>query len=225
MHALAHLGPTVAYLDGSVGLEAHDGAGDFAESVPESGVLETESETDSFARRTRGVVVGLDCVETFFCAGAAVVHDLAGTPHLARVDDVALADLPARDADLVGESVEAAFHRELCLVRAEPAECSAHRVVRTHRDRRDVNGGGVVRTGRVTGCSLEHLHTDRRIRTGIADHACADRRQLSVGIASHGVFHADRVTLCVDEQALLARQGALHRALQEPRRECSLALV
>src|SRR5690606_33670018 len=46
VHALAHLGPAVAHLDGAVVLEAHDRAADLDEAVAEAGVLEAEPEAD-----------------------------------------------------------------------------------------------------------------------------------------------------------------------------------
>ena len=63
-------------------------------------------------------------------------------PHTAPgVDDVARADLPAADADLLGEAVEHALHGELGLVGAEAAERAAHRVVGAGGDGLDVDGG------------------------------------------------------------------------------------
>ena len=54
-------------------------------------------------------------------AADAVAHDLAGPELVAGVQDVSLADVPAVHADLLGQHVHHAFHRELRLVAAEAA--------------------------------------------------------------------------------------------------------
>ena len=84
VHALTHLGPAVPDLDRAVGLETHDRAHDLQEAVAEAGVLQAQTETDRASRRGRGLVRGLDRLEATLRAAAPVVHDLAGTPHLAR---------------------------------------------------------------------------------------------------------------------------------------------
>ena len=82
VHALAHLGPAVAHLDGAVVLEAHDGPGDLLEAVAEAGVLEAEAEPDGLARGARPRrSAGLTASRQLAGAEAAVVHDLAGAPH------------------------------------------------------------------------------------------------------------------------------------------------
>ena len=73
--------------------------------------------------------------------------------------------------DLLGKAIHHAFHRELRLVRAKAPERPANGVVGPHRQRLDVDRREDVRTGRVPGRALEHLHPHRRVRPGIADHA------------------------------------------------------
>ena len=172
VHALAHLRPAVADLDPARRVDsrnAHDGAGHLAEAVAEPGVLQPEAEPDRLAGGDGRVVGRLDRVEARLGAAGAVVHDLARTPHRAGADDVALADLPAADADLLGQPVEHAVHRELRLVGAEAAERAAHEVVGARRDGLDVDGRHVVRAGGVAGGPLEHLHPDRGVGAGVAD--------------------------------------------------------
>ena len=49
--------------------------------------------------------------------------------------------------------------------------------------------------------------------------------RLPFGVAAGAVLHADRMALRVHQQALLARERALHRPLQQPRRQRGLRLV
>ena len=79
--------------------------------------------------------------------------------------------------------------------------------------------------GGVAGRPLEHLHPDRRVGAGVADGAHLDRGEHAVGVAAGPVLEADRVALGVDAEALLARQRALHRAVEQPRRERGVGLV
>ena len=140
VHALAHLGPAVAHLDRAVARgSARPRRGDLAEPVAEAGVLQARGRgRRPCPRRGPRRTCGLHRVEARLGAAAAVVHDLAGAPHLAGLDHVALAHLPAADADLLGQPIDHALHRELRLVGAEAAERAAHRVV-------GADGDGVAR--------------------------------------------------------------------------------
>ena len=225
VHALAHLGPAVAHLDDAVLAEVDDRLGDLLEAVPEAAVLQTEPQTHGLAGRDGFVVVRLHRVEAGFGSEAAVVHDLARAPHLARMDHVALAHLPAADANELGEAVHAALHGELGLVGPEPAERAAHGVVRT--DRRGVHGDRrqPIRPARMPGGSFDDLHADARVGPGIADHLDLHPGQLAgVGTADR-VLHPDRMALGVHAEALLPGERALHRTLQEPGRQRGVGLV
>ena len=111
-----------------------------------------------------------------------------------------------------------ALHRELRLVGAEAAERAAHRVVGAHGDAtRTSIVGHVVRPAGVAGGPLEHLHADAGVRRpSRRSPRTSQRGQRAVGVAAGPVLQADRVALGVDQQALLARQRALHRPLQQP---------
>ena len=153
------------------------------------------------------VVVGLDGVEADPRAEAPVVHDLTGSPDGAGRHDVARAHLPSADADLLGEAVDHALHRELRLIGAEAAERAADRVVGAHGDGLDVDGRHRVRTGRVAGGPFEHLHADRRVRPRVAEHPRPHGRELPVGVAAGRVLHPDRMALRVHQQRFLARRA------------------
>ena len=188
--------------------EVDDRFGHLTETVAEARVLQPESEPDRLAR----------------CNGT-VVHDLARTPLVAGTDHVALADLPAGDADLLGEPVEHTLGGELRLVRTEPAERSTHEVVRSHGDGLDVERLPAIRAARMSGGALQHLHADARVRTRIADAANFQRREGSVGVAARPELQLHRVALGVHPQALLARHRALDRPIEQPCSERCLRLV
>ena len=158
-----------------VGMEVDDRLRHLAEPVAESGVLEPEPEADRLAVGDRRVVGALDLVEARLGAAGPVVHDLTGSPLVAGADHVALADLPAADADLLGQPIEHAFERELRLVRTEPAERAAHQVVRAHGDRLDVERVPPVGAAGVAGGAFEHLHPDAGVRARVADAADLER--------------------------------------------------
>ncbi len=180
---------------------------------------------DRLAVGDRRVVRVLDPVEARLGTAGTVVHDLAGPPLVAGMDHVALADLPARDADLLGEPVEHAFHGELGLVGAEPAERAAHEVVGANGDRLDVERVPAVGTARVAGRPFEHLHPDARVRARVADAAHLERSEVSVRIASGPVLEPDRMALGVHPEALFARERALHRPVEQPCRERGVGLI
>ncbi len=231
VHALAHLGEAVAHLDladrlTGTGLRKRTTAAHTSRRpLPRPEFFRPETHADGLARGECGVDVRLGTVEALLGATGTVVHDLAGAPHLAGVDDVALAHLPPADADLLGEPVHHTLHRELRLVGAEAAERAAHRVVGAHGDALDVDVRHPVRAAGMAGRTLEHLHADARVRTGVADAAHLQRDQGTVLGASRPVLEADGVPLGVHEEALLARQRALHRTVEQPRGQRGLALV
>jgi hypothetical protein len=68
----------------------------------------------------------------------------------------------------------------------------------------------------MAGCSFEHLHANRGIGATVAERAHAQAGELAVGVAARPILEADRVTLGVDPQALLTRQRAFHRSVEEP---------
>ena len=77
----------------------------------------------------------------------------------------------------------------------------------------------------MSGSPFEHLHTDRCIRPGVADHTNTQASEEAFCIAPGLVVHLDRVSLCVDEERLLTRERRLHRPVEQPSSQCGLALV
>ena len=170
MHALAHLGPAVPHLDLTVGAEVHDRICDFFEPVAEPGVLQAERNTHRLACGNGRFVRGTNRVETLACTETTVVHDLARTPHHARCDHVAVADLPPTDAGHFGQPIHDTFHGELRLIGTETTERTTYRIVCASSNGMHVDVVDHIRAAGMTGCSFEHLHTHRCIRAGVTDH-------------------------------------------------------
>ena len=223
--ALTHLGPAVSDLDRAVGVEPHGRTADLVGAVSETGVLQTEPHADGIPGSDRRIPCRFHGVETGSGTEAAVVHDLAGPPHHAGLDDIATTDLPPRDAGHLGEPIHHALHRELGLVGAETAKRTAHRVVGAHRDGVDVDCLGDVRPACVTGGPLQHLHAHRGVRTRVADHVGPDGEELAVGVTADLVLHPNRMAFCVNEKRLLTRERRLHRAAEQPGSQRRLALI
>ena len=141
------------------------------------------------------------------------------------MDHVALTNLPARNTDLLGKTIEHAVHRELSLIGTKPTERSAHRVVGTRCHGGDIDGWHSVRAAGVTGRALEHFHAHAGVRARVANGMHAQTSELAVGIATGPILEHDRMTLGVHAQALFAAHGAFHRRLQPPRSECRVRLV
>ena len=98
-------------------------------------------------------------------------------------------------------------------------------LVRTATDSH-VDGGHVVRA-RWRGRRPARAPSCRRWRRSRSRRSPGPAAPVSaaVGVAAGPVLHADRVALGVHEQALLAGERALHRALQEPGGQRRLRLV
>src|SRR3974390_793965 len=58
-----------------------------------------------------------------------LAHDLAGGERISRIQDIALANVPAIDAHAFGKQVHNAFDGEMCLVGAEAAHGPAGGIV------------------------------------------------------------------------------------------------
>src|SRR2546423_15006361 len=116
------------------------------------------------------------------------------------MSDVALPQRPASDADGGGDSIDHTSHRELRLVRSEPAERTARRIVGARGNCAHVDGTDPIRARRVPGRSFENLHADRRVGTRIADRAYAHAGQRAVVVARGPILEANRMTFGMNEQ-------------------------
>src|SRR6185503_19937011 len=189
--ALAHLGEAVenihagAVKDRNLDVAAFDGA------VAEPRALHTAADT-----LVRGALVDvLHGVERLARTAHALAHDLPRAVLIARVADVAVAYVPAVDADALGDQVHDAFHRELRLVGAEAAHRAAVGIIRVDGFRLDRDRGHPVDPARVAGGPERALGTCRVIAAGIRDNVSLQRHQMALVVEADRVGQRHRVTL------------------------------
>ena len=132
--------------------------------------------------------------------------------------------VPAVEADLCGEQVEAAFDGEARLVDAEAAHRAARRIVGVGRDRLDLERRHAVGPAGVAGGAFEHLAADRGVGAGIAEDVDLRRGQPPLGVAADRVGHGQRVALRMDADQLFARELDPHRAAGQAREQRRLRL-
>ena len=139
-------------------------------------------------------------------------------------EDVAIADVPAVDADALGQDVHHAFHRELGLVAAEAAHRARVRVVGVDRLRFDVDVGNPVHAGRVARGAERALRARRVVAAGIGDDARPQREQPALLVGADRQRDRHRVALDVVLRGLRAREHRLDRPLQQMRGDRRLPL-
>ena len=150
--------------------------------------------------------------------------NLAGGERFARLQNVAIANVVAVDADLLGQPIEQAFDRERRLIRAEAAHRAAGRVVRVDGERFHVDRRHAIRPGAMPAGALQHLRADRRIRALVADDARLHGRDAAFGIATDLVLQLDRVPLRMNVKTFGPRERELDRPAGEPGHERRLRL-
>jgi hypothetical protein len=179
---LAHLGPRVIERHVPVGLGPEDGAAEFRDAVADARVLGAAGDPDVASAAIR-VAHG----EQGPFEPDARSQSLAGREPVALLERVAPADLPAVEAHLLRQPIEAAFDRERRLRNAEPAHRAARRVVGVDGPRLDVEGGHAIRAAGMAGRALEDLCADARVRARVADDPGADGDQSTLAVAAHRI--------------------------------------
>ena len=122
---------------------------------------------------------------------------------VADVERVAPADLPAVDADLLGEQVEHALEGERrpgwprSRAWRPTAGCWCRR-----RGRLDVHVRDAVGAAGVAGGPLQDLAADAGVGAVVADDPRPDGDEAALGVAADGVVEPHRVALDVEPQAL-----------------------
>ena len=192
----------------------------FDRAVAEAGALDAAAD----ALVSGALVDVFDRVERLANAADAFAHHLAGSELVARIEDVPFADVPAVHADLLGQHVHDAFHRELRLVAAEAAHRAGVRVVGVDRLGVDVDVRDAVDAARVARRAQGALGARRVIAAGIRDDAGPQRQQMSVRIGADGQLDRHRMTLDVMLRRLLASEHGLHRTTEQHRRHRRLSL-
>ena len=221
--ALAHLGVAVVEGDGPVPLHDETALAPLGDAVADAAVLEAAGDPDRLPGAAGAVVGVLHRVEGLPQADRLLEH-LACGDGVADGHRVAAADLPAVEAHLLCEQVEATLDGKGRLRDAEAAHGPAGRVVRVDGERLHVDRADLVRTAGVAGRALEHLAPDRGVSTRVADEARHDGGEPALGVAAHGVVETDGVTLRVQANRLLAGEDQLHRPARDAREERRLGL-
>ena len=158
-----------------------------------------------------------------FGAGAGF-DDLPGGGHVAVIQRVLIAELPAVKAALLAEVVDAAFQREGGLVDAEAAHGAAGQIVGVNGCADDIGDGEIVGAGGVAGRALQHFHADRGVSAGIADEAAFAEDQHTGFVAADGVFHPDGMALGVHDDGFIAGQAHLDRRAHHVSRQRRMPL-
>src|SRR6185436_14852620 len=127
--------------------DANDDVAAFDRAVSKTRALDPAADALVF----RALVHVLDGVQRFANTANALAHDLPGPQRIAGVQNISLADVPPIHADLLGQHVHDAFHRELRLVAAKAAHRPGVRVVRVDGLGLDVDVRNAVHAARVTG--------------------------------------------------------------------------
>jgi hypothetical protein len=149
---------------------------------------------------------------------------LACRERLARLQDIALPDVVAVDADALGQPVQKSFDRKRGLIRAKPAHRAAGRVIRVDGKRFHVDRRYAIRPRAMTAGPLQHLRTDRGIRALVADDAGLHRGNAAIRVTSNFVIELNRVPLGMNVKTFGPREREFHRPPRQPGHERRLRL-
>ena len=203
--ALPHLRPGVEERHGAVRLRPQDRAPVLRDAVADARVLDAAGDPG-----VPGAAVRVANGEERLLEADARAELLARPEPVADVERVAPADLPAVDADLLGQQVEDPLDREVRLVGAEAAHRAARRVVRVDRLRLDVHVRHAVGAAGMPGGALQHLVAHARVRARVADDSRPHRDEASLLVAADRVLEPHRVPLRMEAEALLAGERDEH---------------
>ena len=77
----------------------------------------------------------------------------------------------------------------------------------------------------MAGSTFEHFHADACVGPRVSDRPHVQTGQDPIGIAAGPNVKSDRMTFCMHPETFNAAQGALDGVAEQPRSECSMALV
>ncbi len=123
---------------------------------------------------------------------------MPGGKSIARIENIALADVVAVDADLFGQPIEDAFDGERRLVGAEPTHRSAGWIIGVDGARFDIDIGHAVGPARVAGGAFQDLGPDRCVGAGVADDSRPDGGEAAFGVTPGRVVKSQRMAFRVD---------------------------
>ena len=137
---------------------------------------------------------------------AAAFNHLPGGGHVAVLQRVVVAELPAVKAALFAQIVNQALQPKRGLVHAKAAHRAAGDVVGVNGRCFHIRNWEMVHACGVSRRPFQHLHTHRRIRARIADKLHLHKRQLAVFVAANLVIHPNWMPLRMHHDRFIPRQ-------------------
>ena len=144
-----------------------------------------------------------DCLQCL-CQSCGVIHNLSVGKFLSRPYGVAVADLPRGDSHFLRHQCQNHLQPETALGHAKPPERACRWIVCIVRPAFDLKILVIVRTCRMGTGPLKHGSPEGRIGSGVRDDTCLHSLNDSIIVTSHGKFHIHRVTLRMDQNALVS---------------------
>ena len=126
---------------------------------------------------------------------SGAVCDLSVRKHLARLNGIAVTDLPGSDAHLLCQYVDQGFQCELTLAYAEATERASRRVIGVITVTTDIGVLIAVRSYRVGTCTLQNRSAKRCVSTGIEVDLTVQTGKDTVLITAQGKGSFHRMTL------------------------------
>ena len=159
-------------------------------------------------------IVGILDLEQCLLKRRGAVGNLAVGQNLARLDGVAVANLPRIQTDLFGQQVDQALERKLGLANAKAAVRTGGRVVGVVAKAANVGVLVLVGADGMRAGALEHRAAQRRVGAGIKVDLAVQAGKVALGVAAQckGAVHG--VALGMESERLGTRELALHRTLE-----------
>ena len=159
-------------------------------------------------------VVGILDLEQCLLKRRGAVGNLAVGQNLARLDGVAVTNLPRIQADLLCQQVDQALECKLGLANAKAAVRAGGRVVGVVAKAANVGVLVLVGADGMRAGALEHRAAQRRVGAGIKVDLAIQAGKVAFGVAAQckGAVHG--MTLGMKSKRLGTRELALHRTLE-----------
>ena len=159
-------------------------------------------------------IVGILDLEQRLLQRRGAVGNLTVGQNLARLDGIAVANLPRIQADLLGQQVDQALERKLGLANAKATVRAGGRVVGVVAKTANVGVLVLVGTDGVRAGALEHRAAQRRVGAGVKVDLAVQAGKVALGVAAQRKGAVHGVALGMERERLGARELALHRTLE-----------
>ena len=139
------------------------------------------------------------------------IGNLSVRQNLARLDGVAVADLPRRDTDLRCQHIDQRFQRVFALADTESTESAGRRIVGIPAVAADIGILIGIRSDRMRAGTLEHRSAKRCIGTGVEIDLTVETGKMSVLVAAQGKGSLHRMPFRMEIDGFLPCQAYLDR--------------